>query len=108
ALRLESIQLEAHPNRTRVMCAIAPLVLFDDVPTLAVPVLEVFVGVLFGCLKKKARGEVRESFREPLVVKRSPSHDVSPPLMRHFMRRHLLYELRKPGVDAAQQHIPLG
>src|ERR1700693_3519870 len=48
-----------------------------------------------------------EAFREPLVAIGCPSHQMAPPLMRHFMRRHFVNEVDESERIAAQQRPAL-
>ena len=48
-------------------------------------------------MRVQTGGKLREAFGEPLVVIALPADDMPPPLVRNFVRSHLLKELLRPA-----------
>src|SRR5581483_4430853 len=103
-------QPQSQPYWPGVIWGNAKFVLFEDTLLLTFPELNIILDPVFSArlLQKQSRRKLCKSFREPLIVVRSPTHRMSPPLMRDFMRRDFIDKALKLGIDFPEQHPALG
>ena len=101
--RAVGIQAQSHPHRPGLVSALAELIFIENHLAGAFPILIKFVLFLLGRLQKETGREIGEAFREPLVVVGGPTHQMTPPLVRHFMRCHFIDEFGESECVAAQQ-----
>src|SRR6202040_3785984 len=108
-LGMRRIEAQSHPQRAGIVRRNAEIILFEDADTLAFPEIEVvFLPLLpHGLLQKQARGKLRKTFGEPLIMIGSPANSVAEPLMRPLVRCDFLNESGEIRVNAAEQKPPL-
>ena len=97
-------QAQSHPEGAGIIRSYAKIVLLENSLAQAFPEFDVIPPPVFPhcLLQKQASGEFGKSLGEPLIMVRTPTYGMAPPLVGNFMRSHFLHEAGEFVVDLSE------